>query len=308
MTFSPAPTNPTSTFSVRGLTRKSSGEVFVTLSNGELYASAAGNETLVRVPNLPAQTGSTLLGPIVAFGNDVALFRGASLQTCSGACTDFNSFNPLQSLQFPEEAMAFCARGDGTSAYLTSNAGSTGKLSVLQRGMTLTLNEVSANVGIGNVEKCQVSSTGDVLIAGDTGVGVLRAAGGIVTETVDLMGQPGAGWRDVAGTFLVGGGSGYRVALRSMGVWTSVAPDTSGTLLSSVASLSATETLAGGIVNSGNTTQAGILKWNGSRFVGLTPAAPVFEVEHALTVSENEVYFAGYERATGGYVIVHGTR
>lgn len=310
MTFSPGPTNPATTFTVRGLARRPNGELFVTLNNGEIYRAAASSNQLTRLPNVPAQTGSTLLGPIGAFGQDVIVFRGSSAHFCTGACTDFNDFNPLHTLTFPEEPSAICA--SDAAAFVTTNAGSTGKLGKIERGTMLTYTEVAANAGVGNVEKCQVGANGDVFVAGDSAVAVLLAGGGLGSETIDLMGQPGSSWRDVAtraaSGFLVGGGSGFRSATRASAAWTSLMPDTSGTVLTSVAMLSETEALAGGIVNSGSSTTPGILRWNGVRFAPFTPAPPVFEVEHAVTVSANEVYFAGYERTSGGYVIVHGTR
>jgi hypothetical protein len=309
MTFSPAPSNPLTTYSVRGIARRSTGEVFVTLNDGEVYRSAAGSETLTRLTNLPTQTASTLLGPVVAVGGDVLLTRGATVLACAGACTDFNDFAPVHTLAFPEAPAALCA--DANAAYLTSNSGSTGKLGRLRRSGAVMFDELSANLGVGRVEKCQVTPAGDVVVAAET-VAVLRSTGGVASETVDLQGQPGASWRDVAVRgntgFLVGGGNGYRVAQRTGSAWTSVLPDTSGTVLTSIVLLSESEVLAGGIANSGSSSAPGILRWNGSRFVALTPTAPVFEVELAVTVSADEVYFAGYERSSGGYVIVHGTR
>lgn len=310
MSFSPSPAFPAQSFSVKGLARRANGNVVVSLVTGELYQSTAGSEQLVKVINVPAQTASTQLGAITTVGDDIVLVQGAKILRCTGACTDFNDYNPIHTLPFGNDPQALCS--DDTTAWLTSGSTSTG---VLSKIVASTFTEQVTNLLIGEAWKCKVTG-GDVVIAGEDGVAIFHN-GGSSTEAIDLMGQAGAGWRDVAAVrnagvttagLLVGGGSGYRAAVRQTANWVSVTPDTSGAVLTSVLMLADGEYLGGGIENGASTTTIGIGKWNGARFVPLTPAAPVFEVEHALKVSNNEVYFAGYERNTGGFVVVHGTR
>jgi hypothetical protein len=69
------------------------------------------------------------------------------------------------------------------------------------------------------------------------------------------------------------------------------------------------EVYAGQFTNSSGTTAPAIFKWNGSRFAPLaSQPTPAFDVTVALGVSANELYFAGTERAFGGFIVMHGTR
>lgn len=307
MGFNPAPTAPTQ-YSVKGLARRANGEVWVSLSNGELFHSAGGDAFTSRVPNVPAQTTGSELGPLAAIGDDLVLARGAKLHFCTGPCANFANFTEVKSLPFPETTGALCA-GNG-KVYVVSNSGTVGRLSSVDQG-TGTWTSLSMDLGVGTAWKCHVDASGDVFVAGDRDLAVLHN-GGFHTELVDATAlSVNHGLRDVAtsGTagFAVGTASGPMFARRQGTSWIAAPALTGGTLFTSVAMLSDSEALAGVIVN-GSSTAPGIWRWTGSTFTPLAPPAPVFEVEHALRVSANDVYFAGYGRSTGGYVVAHGTR
>ncbi|MEW5743008.1 MAG: hypothetical protein AB1938_29095, partial [Myxococcota bacterium] len=312
LTFNPVPSRVVTTNDVRGLTRRPSGELWVALSDGTVYRAMPGSDVLNLVPGFPVPTSNTELLDLAAAENELLLLRGATVMACSGACGSFSDFTTVLTLPSGEDGFDFCTQGP--RAFLTEN-GLTGGLYELVRDGGVSFVQRTANLGVGDVTECTISESGDVFVAGDTAVAVYRTTGGISVEPIDLGGQPSSWWRAIAtsGTgaqlsgFLVGGGSGYRSATRAAGTWTSQAPDTSGTLLTSVLMLAASDVLAGGVTNDG-TTRPGILRWNGTQLVALSPPAPVFEVTRGLAVSANEVYFGGGERTGGGYVVVRGTR
>ncbi|MCC6337510.1 MAG: hypothetical protein IT380_26375, partial [Myxococcales bacterium] len=282
--------------------------------DGTVYRAAPGSDVLTLVPGFPVPTGSTELRSLAATDTEVLLLRGATVMACSSACTAFADFGTVLTLTFGEDGQDLCAKG--ARGFLTVDAVTGGLYELERDGGAVSFVQRAANLGVGDVAGCSIAETGDVYVAGDTGVALFRATGGVATEPIDLMGQPGAAWRDVAtfGSstaltgFLVGGGSGYRSAQRLTGTWSSLPPDTSGALLTTVLALAADEALAGGVVNSGSTAAPGILGWNGARFTALSPPAPAFEVQQGLAVSADEVYFGGGERTGGGYVVVRGTR
>jgi hypothetical protein len=106
----------------------------------------------------------------------------------------------------------------------------------------------------------------------------------------------------------VGGGSGLRVAVKSGSQWVDQQPDTSGSLMSAVAT-AGNDVYAGQFTSSGSTAAPTLFKWNGSRFAPLpTQPTPAFDVTIALGVSANELYFGGSQRGFGGYIVMHGTR
>ena len=286
------------------------------LNNGEVYKAAPGSDALTAVTGFPVPTGGTELIDVVATDTEVFILRKSSILRCTGTCATFSDFAVVKTLPFPDYGWDACARG--SAVFVTVNANNIGGLYAVDRtGGTPTFTQRSSDLGVGSVKGCHVAESGDVYIAGDTGVVVLRTTGGVGIETVNLAGQANAGWWSVVtrGTgaslagFLVGGGSGYRSAVRQGASWLSLTPITTGgaTLLSAVVALTGGDVLAGGTTN-GTSATPGILQWDGAAFSGLTPAAPLMDVACAAAGLANDVYFGGNNRTPGNYAVVHGTR
>jgi hypothetical protein len=234
---------------------------------------------------------------------------------CLGACGSFNDFAQVHQVPFGETPIALCTRG--SRALFTARLGTATKLYESQRlASSLSFSAVSEDLGVGSGERCVVSESDDVYVAGATGVAVLRASGGLATESINLAGQPAARWTDVAirgvgatlEGWLAGGGSGYRFAHRSGGVWTSFTPDTRGPQLNVALALGPGEALLAGDSNSAASSVPSVFRWNGSNFVAWTPAPPAIDVHRGLAVSADEVYLGGTSRAGGAYLILRGSR
>ncbi len=312
MTFNPAPGLPSVARRVVGLGRRGNGETWVALGDGSVWRAVAGSEQFSKIPNFPAPTTTTELLDLSATTDEVLIIRGQTILSCAGTCADFSDFVGVKTITFGEDPIALCTRG--ARALFTTQQSTTTLLYEAQRsGNALTgFTAVSQSLGVGGGERCTIAENGDVWIPGSNGVAVLRAAGGVGNEAIDLMGQPGARWTAVAMAgatgLAVGGGSGYRFAQRVGTTWNSLAPNTAGPLMNTVLALSSSEFFAGGETNGGSSTLPAFFRWNGAGFVPLSGVPAGVDAHRGLVVSANEVYFGGAERDGSAYVVLHGVR
>ncbi|HEY0882167.1 MAG TPA: hypothetical protein VGD87_11580, partial [Archangium sp.] len=305
--------SPTYT-TVKGLARRAAGDVWVVLSNGELYSAAAGSDVLNRVPNFPQPTTTTEIVDVGATDDEVFLLQGRTVKWCSGVCDDYADFTTLVTVPFGENPTRLCTQG--SAAALTVQQGSTTLLYELSRAGTPAFTKTVPNLGVSSGRGCQITADGSILVAGSEGVAVKASTGGTSLETVDLMGQPGAAWWDVLRLegnrgFLVGGGSGYRFARRGTSTWTSLTPLTAGPLMSSLA-VAPSEgaepevVFACGSAN-GQTGSPWLYEFTASGVTPWSPTPPSIDCARALSAGSRDVYFGGSER-NGGYVVLHGRR
>lgn len=306
MTFSPLPTGPVSSADVVGLARRSEGSLWVALANSSIYVAAPGSQALRLLPNLPTSvSGSTVVVDVAATATEVFILRVGGALRCQGACTSFTDFTPAGTVGGIETAVGLCARDQ--RAFFLSQQNATTALWELQAG---TFVQTVADLGVGRAQNCYLSPAGELMVPGDT-VAVISSTGGLTNEAFNLNGHPAASWRAVttadAGSFAVGGGSGYRFAKRAGNVWSDLTPNTAGALMATIVT-AGNDVYAGGYTNTGSTSTPAIYKWNGSAFAALSPQPYAIDVTAALEVSANELYFGGSARTGGGYEVLHGTR
>lgn len=314
MSFAQTPGGSPTVATVAGLGLRGGGDLWVALSNGEVFSASAGSDVLNRVPNFPAPTGSTEIVDVAATTAEVLFIEGRSVKWCSGVCDDYADFTTLVTVPFGENPTRLCTQG--SAAALTVQQGSTTLLYELSRAGTPAFTKTVPNLGVSSGRGCQITADGSILVAGSEGVAVKAATGGTSLETVDLAGQPGAAWWDVLRLegnrgFLVGGGSGYRFARRGTSTWTSLPPLTAGPLMSSLALAPAEGSepevvFACGSAN-GQTGSAWLYEFTASGVTPWSPTPPSIDCARALSAGARDVYFGGAER-TGGYVVLHGRR
>ncbi|MFZ5441183.1 MAG: hypothetical protein ACOZQL_14335, partial [Myxococcota bacterium] len=312
MSFSPVPGTPTVAREVVGLGRRSAGDIWVALGDGTVYRAAAGSNLLQLVPGFPAPTSSTTHADLITTADEVLLARGRDVFRCVGACAAFSDFVSVFTVPSQSGApRAFCVRGDRVLFTAKPTGGATSLFESQRSGASLTFTEVSSDLGVDG-ERCFIDAGGDVLIPSASSVAVSLSGGGFSTEPVDLQGQPGARWTSLAraGTagLMVGGGSGLRFARRMGTGWVALAPDTSGSLMTIVLPLSATEFLAGGLLNGGSDSLPTLFTSDGTSLRPVDPAPPPIEVQRGFLVGPNEVLFGGPSRSGSTYVVLHGTR
>jgi hypothetical protein len=308
LTFSPVPALGSSA-DVLGLARRPSGELWVVLANSDVYVAAPGSLELRRLANLPGSvTRSTELHAVAVTSTEVLLLREQSLWRCVGACTTFTEFAQVTTILGVETGQALCSRGDQVFAITHDNA-----LTGLWQYLTASTQFVkrAADLGVAHGSSCFISTTGELLVPGDDATLVVRgSAGGLTNESIDLQGHPAASWRWVTLTssegFVVGGGSGLRVALRQSMRWVDQPPDIRGAVLSVV--LAAGDAVYAGAVANASGSAPTLYRWNGTAFVPLAQQPFATEITTGLAVSEHELYFAGASRTSGDFVVLRGTR
>jgi hypothetical protein len=306
MTFSPLPTGVVSSPDVMGLARRSDGSLWAALADSSLYVAGPGSQTLRPLANLPTSVPTrSQVVDVAAAGSDVFILRAGGALRCTGTCASFTDFTSAGNVGSLETAVALCAREQ--RVFFISQTNGTTALWELQAG---TFVKTVSDLGVGTAESCYVSPANEVMVAGDT-VAIVGSTGGLANENFNLNGHPGASWRAItsadAGTFAVGGGSGYRFARREGASWSDLPPDTTGALMGTAIS-AGSDVYTGGYTNSGSTSTPAIYKWNGSGFVPIVPQPYAIDVTAALEVSATELYFAGSSRSGGTYEVLHGTR
>jgi hypothetical protein len=309
MSISPDPGSQAD-FTVHGLAKRANGELWAVFANGKVYVAPSGSNVLTLLPGQPAvPTVSAALIDVGVTTTGVFLLTLAGALACTTGCTTFADFNPAGTITGTENGQAMCSNGN-TVAFITQDNSLTGLWTVSGGG---SFSKFVADVGVTRGYSCFMAPNGDVYVPGDdSAIAVAYGAGGLGTQAIALGANPTASWRSVtigaAGGFVVGGGSGLRAAVKAGSTWNDLVPDTSGSLMSAVVT-AGNEVYAGQFTNSSGTTAPALFKWNGSRFVPLpTQPTPAFDVTSALGVSANELYFAGTERAFGGFIVMHGTR
>jgi hypothetical protein len=278
------------------------------LNDGSLYRAPVNMTQLTNV--LPAPTTvRDMVVDVATTTTEVFVLRVNDVLRCAGTCTSPTDFSPVATIGGVETGATMCARGD--RVLFTTHLNAISKLYELQRPM-LSFGEVSPDLGVDRAARCFIDELGVVYVPGDANnVARWSSAGGLMNETINTGTHGAASWRDVvsgpAGAFIVGGGSGYRFAVRGGSAWNDLAPDTRGTVMTAVLG-AGDEVYAGGNTNSSSAATPFIYKWNGVTFAPLAVQPYAIDVTRGLAVSPNELYFAGVGRTSGSHEILRGTR
>ncbi|PZR06566.1 MAG: hypothetical protein DI536_29845 [Archangium gephyra] len=306
MTMTPVPT-ASSFRKVHGIARRASGDTFVGFADGKLYRAAPNSNLLTPVANFPSPNNTQQFVDLAASGDDLFILRVGTVLHCNTACTDFSEFTVVHTIAFGPETWGMCARGEKAFFVLQ---GTNTQLYALQRGASLSFEQISADVGTARGEDCFIDATGNVYVGGDNGGAVIFAAGGSTVSPMNLNGHPAARWTSIAvdgaNGLMVGGGSGMRVARLNGQGFSADAPNTSGPLLNVVLALGPTEFMAAGAYNGGGGPS--VYKYDGTSFTAWTPAPPALNAHRGLVVDADEVYLGGNNLNDNAYVILHGTR
>jgi hypothetical protein len=235
----------------------------------------------------------------------------AAMHCLAADCSVAGNFTPAMTVSTVDLFLALCGAGERVFAVGNRDSGSTGILYEFDGVSAWT--KVSNNLGIASASECQVGPRGEVYVVGSLGV-VRYENGALTPETVTLNGQPAAGWNSIAlgvrngaivEAMIVGGGSGYRFARRDQATssWNSLMPQTTGSTLSTVVAISASEFLAAG---SGSPR---FMAWNGTAWAAAVPAPPntISTVRDASATDAREVFLVGVD-SSSAYSIVRGRR
>lgn len=309
MTFSPVPGTPPAARQVLGLARRPSGELWAVLGDSTVYRAAPGSQQFAVIPGFPTPLQSTKLLDIVATTTQVFILRAKDVLACTGACDSFSAFSKVATFTGLEEGSRLCARGE--RALATALSGGLSALYEYKAG-TNTFVSVAADLGVPWVGRCFIDASGDVFMVSDgSQLAIYTAAGGLTSATINLNGHPAASFRDVVTFngkgFAVGGGSGYRWAVRSTSEWLDLAPDTAGDLMSVVLA-AGSDVYSGAYTNALDDAAPWLYKWNGTSFVQVVPQPLPIDVTAGLVVSDHELYFAGASRSGSTYEVLHGTK
>lgn len=286
------------------------GEAWVGMDNSKLYRSTGGSFTEV--------TGYALMGlndvHVTPAGKVFVVSQGRAASHCLAAdCTVAANFTTAMTVSTLDYFVSLCGSGERVFAVGSRDNGSVGVLYEFD-GVSAWM-KVSNNLGISSATECQVGPGGEVYVVGTLGV-VRYDNGALTPETVNLNGQPAAGWTSIAfglrngaivEAMIVGGGSGYRFARRDQATssWNSLMPLTTGSGLSTVVALSPTEFLAAG---SGSVANR-FMSWNGTSWVPSMPAPPntISSVRDAVATDAREVFLVGID-SSNSYTIIRGRR
>jgi hypothetical protein len=278
------------------------------MDNSKLYRSTGGAFTEVTgfVLSSLSDVRVTPMGKVFVVSS-----ARAAMHCLAADCSVAGNFTPAMTVSTVDFFLALCGAGERVFAVGNRDSGSTGILYEFDGVSAWT--KVSNNLGIASASECQVGPRGEVYVVGSLGV-VRYENGALTPETVTLNGQPAAGWNSIAlgvqngaivEAMIVGGGSGYRFARRDQATssWNSLMPQTTGSTLSTVVAISASEFLAAG---SGSPR---FMAWNGTAWAAAVPAPPntISTVRDASATDAREVFLVGVD-SSSAYSIVRGRR
>lgn len=301
---------PPSSFTTAVAVASRPGEAFVGMDNSKLYRSTGGPFTEV-AGFLMASLNDVHVTPM---GKVFVVSATRSAAHCLAAdCSVAANFTTAMTVSTADFFVSLCGAGERVFAVGSRDSGSTGLLYEFDGVSAWT--KVSNNLGVASPSECQVGPGGEVYVVGSLGV-VRYDLGALTPETVNLNGQPAAGWTSIAlsvragaiaEAMIVGGGSGYRFARRDQATssWTSLMPQPPGTSLSTVVAITPTEFLAAGSGSAANR----FMSWNGTSWAPSVPAPPntISSVRDATVTDTREVFLVGID-SSSAYSIIRGRR
>ncbi len=301
---------PPSGFIVAVAVASRPGEAFVGMDNSKLYRSTGGPFTEVAGFSISSLSDVhvTPMGKVFVVSS-----TRAAAHCLAADCSVGANYTTAMTVSTADFFVSLCGFGERVFAVGSRDSGSTGLLYEFDGVSAWT--KVSNNLGVASAKECQVGPGGEVYVVGSLGV-VRYDNGALTPETIDLGGQPAAGWNSIAlglgsgaivEAMIVGGGSGYRFARRDQTTssWSSLMPLTTGSNLSTVVSLGPTEFLAAGSGSGANR----FMSWNGTSWAPSVPAPPntISSVRDATVTDAREVFLVGND-SSSAYTIIRGRR